>query len=64
MILLDKITFKNSQILTLFPHYGKLPYFSFIVQILYFQMYFQYLSFLQKYSNNVSKTRNILQLLE
>ena len=32
--------------------------------ILYFQMYSQYLSFLQKYPNNVSKTYNILQFLE
>ena len=32
--------------------------------ILHFQMYSQYLSFLQKYPNNVSKTYNILQSLE
>ena len=61
MILLEKITIKTIQIVTLFPHYGKLPYFSLNDQILYFQMYFQYLSFLLKYPNNVSKMGNILQ---
>ena len=40
------------------------PIFSLNDHILYFQMYFQYLSFLQKYPNNVSKTCNILQFLE
>ena len=27
MIFLDKTTIKNSQIVTVFPHYGKIPYF-------------------------------------
>ena len=40
------------------------PIFSLKYHILYFQMYFQYLSFLPKYPNNVSKAGNILQFLE
>ena len=38
--------------------------FSLNYHILYFQMYFQYFSFLQKYPINISKTGNILQSLE
>ena len=40
------------------------PIFLLNYLILYFQMYFQYLFFLQKYPNNVSKTGNILQFME
>ena len=55
---------KNSQIITIFPYYGKFPYFSLNCHILYFQMYLQYFSFLQKYMNNESKTGNILQFFK
>ena len=44
MILFDKITIKISQIVTLFPHYGKLSDFPLDDHIIYFHMYFQYLS--------------------
>ena len=40
------------------------PIFPINYHILYFYMYFQCLSFLQKYLNNVSKTCKILQFLE
>ena len=40
------------------------PIFPINYHILYFQMYFQYLSFLQKHPNNASKPSKILQFLE
>ena len=49
MILLDKITKKISQIVTLFPHNGKLPDFSYKLP------HFKCLDVLSIYPNNVWK---------
>ena len=55
MILLDKITIKESNRYPFFLIMVNYPIFSLNDHILYFQMYFQYFSFLSKHLNNVSK---------
>ena len=64
MILFEKIIV-NTQIVTLFPHYGKLPHFSLNYHILCFQKNVQKFLFpKKKLPNSLSKTGTILQFLE
>ena len=63
MILLETIIVKNSQIITLFPSYGKLPYILFKLPHLCFKKNVQNYLFSPKIQQKKSKMGHIQQFL-